>query len=109
MEDLAFRRDEAQSSDQKRNICPGEQDVRRNHRGEVPRVSSRCVDRRIADKQALTAQNAVWERERNANHVNADWHFTAGDARIKLKQLYPLNLGLLARTSAAIPPQHART
>jgi predicted nucleic acid-binding protein len=39
----------------------------------------------IADKL-----NALNEAKRNAAHVTVDWHFTAADARIKLKRLYPV-------------------
>jgi len=37
----------------------------------------------------LIEEIAAWQQERNANHTKADWHFTAKDARIKLKHLYP--------------------
>jgi hypothetical protein len=52
-------------------------------------LTSQCLDRRIPDKQTLITEIAAWEHERNANHANADWHFTTNDARIKLKHLYP--------------------
>jgi hypothetical protein len=35
---------------------------------------------------------AAWEHDRNANHTTANWQFTAPNARIKLKHLYPFNL-----------------
>jgi hypothetical protein len=50
---------------------------------------SQCLDRRIPDKQSLTAEVAAWEAERNKKHTKADWQFTTADARIKLKRLYP--------------------
>jgi len=52
-------------------------------------LTSQCLDRRIPDKQILIDEIAAWEDDRNANHANADWQFTAADARIKLKHLYP--------------------
>lgn len=52
-------------------------------------LSSQCLDRRIADKQTLIDEVAAWERDRNAHHAKADWHFTTDDARVKLKHLYP--------------------
>ena len=52
-------------------------------------LSSQCLDRRIPDKQILVEEVAAWEQDRNANHANANWHFTTPDARIKLKHLYP--------------------
>ncbi len=52
-------------------------------------LSSQCLDRRIPDKQTLVEEIAAWERDRNANHTKANWHFTTPNARIKLKHLYP--------------------
>jgi len=52
-------------------------------------LTSRCLDRRIPDKQTLIDEIAAWEHDRNANHTKADWQFTAKNARIRLKHLYP--------------------
>jgi hypothetical protein len=52
-------------------------------------LSSQCLDRRIPDKQTLIEEVAAWERDRNAHHAKADWHFTTDAARVKLKHLYP--------------------
>jgi hypothetical protein len=52
-------------------------------------LTSQCLDRRIADKQTLVEEIAAWERDRNANHTKANWHFSTSNARIKLKHLYP--------------------
>ena len=52
-------------------------------------LTSQCLNRRIADKQTLIDEIAAWERDRNAKHAKANWHFTTADARIKLKHLYP--------------------
>jgi DDE superfamily endonuclease len=52
-------------------------------------LTSQCLSRRIADKQTLIEEIAAWEHDRNAKHTKANWHFTAADARIKLKRLYP--------------------
>lgn len=49
-----------------------------------------CLDRRIADKATLAEEVAAWETRRNAARVTVDWQFTASDARIKLKRLYPI-------------------
>jgi hypothetical protein len=51
--------------------------------------SSQCLDRRIPDKDSRTNEAAAWKTERNKRHTKADWEFTAADARIKLKRLYP--------------------
>jgi hypothetical protein len=56
---------------------------------ELSVLTIQCLDRRIADKQILTEEVAAWEECRNTKHANADWQFTAADARIKLKRLYP--------------------
>jgi hypothetical protein len=52
-------------------------------------LASQCLDRRIADKLALTKEVAAWEERRNQKHTKADWQFTTADARVKLKRLYP--------------------
>ncbi len=52
-------------------------------------ISSQCLDRRIPDKPTLTKEVAAWVRNRNAHHAKANWHFTTGTARVKLKHLYP--------------------
>ena len=57
---------------------------------ELAILSSQCLDRRIPDKDTLIAEVAAWQNKRNANHTKADWRFTAADARIKLKRLYPV-------------------
>jgi DDE superfamily endonuclease len=56
---------------------------------ELAVLASQCLDRRIPDKQILIRQVAAWDADRNAHHAKADWQFTTGDARIKLKHLYP--------------------
>ena len=56
---------------------------------ELSVLSRQCLDRRIPNKQALIEEVAAWEKNRNKNHTTADWQFTAADARIKLKRLYP--------------------
>jgi hypothetical protein len=56
---------------------------------ELSVLSRQCLDRRIPNKQILIDEVAAWERSRNTHHATADWHFTADDARVKLKRLYP--------------------
>jgi hypothetical protein len=56
---------------------------------ELSVLSGQCLDRRISNKLTLVEEVAAWEDSRNKNHVKADWHFTAADARVKLKRLYP--------------------
>jgi hypothetical protein len=52
-------------------------------------LSRQCLNRRIPDKGALTAEVAAWESRRNTAEAKVDWRFTNEDARIKLKRLYP--------------------
>jgi len=52
-------------------------------------LATQCLDRRIPDKETLNKEVAAWQENRNKHHVKADWQFTTGDARVKLKTLYP--------------------
>ena len=56
---------------------------------ELSVLSSQCLDRRIPDQQVLKEEVEAWEADRNSKHAKADWQFTAADARVKLKRLYP--------------------
>lgn len=49
-----------------------------------------CLDgRRIADRETLARELCAWEQRRNRAGAKVDWRFTADDARVKLKRLYP--------------------
>jgi hypothetical protein len=56
---------------------------------ELSVLGRQCLAERAEDKAALAAQVAAWQRTRNRRHCKVDWRFTAADARIKLKRLYP--------------------
>ena len=56
---------------------------------ELSVLKGQCLDRRIADMATMQAEVAAWERDRNNSLKKIDWQFTASDARIKLKRLYP--------------------
>ena len=56
---------------------------------ELSIFSRQCLSQRIATIEALTTEAAAWEGDRNAKQTGVDWQFTAPDARIKLKRLYP--------------------
>jgi len=56
---------------------------------ELAVLSTQCLDRRIPDKKELTAEVDAWQERRNTHHANANWQFTAADARVKLARLYP--------------------
>jgi hypothetical protein len=52
-------------------------------------LSRQCFRQMIGDKAMLCQQVAAWESDHNAHQKGVDWQFTAADARIKLKRLYP--------------------
>ena len=56
---------------------------------ELSALSTQCLDRRIPDMETMRSEMAAWEQDRNNRQISIDWQFTAGDARIKLKRLYP--------------------
>jgi hypothetical protein len=57
---------------------------------ELSVLARQCLHRRIGDRATLVHEVQAWEVERNAAQVTIDWQFTAADARIKLKRLYPV-------------------
>ena len=52
-------------------------------------LGRQCLDRRIENTETLRHQVGAWEVDRNTRTAKVDWRFTAADARIKLKRLYP--------------------
>jgi len=52
-------------------------------------LGGQCLDRRIAQKEFLVTEVAAWEEHRNQTASSVNWQFTTGDARIKLRTLYP--------------------
>ena len=56
---------------------------------ELNAMTKQCLDRRIDDIHYLSKELSVWKNKRNSNGKTVDWHFTAQDARIKLRSLYP--------------------
>jgi len=57
---------------------------------ELSVLARQCLDRRIQDIATLTHETTCWETRRNAMQVKIRWQFTAADARIKLRRLYPV-------------------
>jgi len=53
-------------------------------------LKRQCLDRRIYDAATLRAEVAAWQHRHNAVDRPIDWRFTTDDARIKLRQLYPV-------------------
>ena len=56
---------------------------------ELGALASQRLDRRVPDTQTLIRQTGAWRDQRNKNPAKADWRFTAADARVKLRRLYP--------------------
>jgi hypothetical protein len=56
---------------------------------ELSVLGRQCLDRRLPDRAALTAEVVAWTVARNAAPTIINWRFTTAEARIKLKRLYP--------------------
>lgn len=61
---------------------------------ELSVLSRQCLSRRIESQHAVAHEVGAWERERNQAHTKVDWQFTTADARVKLKRLYPIIIGI---------------
>jgi len=58
---------------------------------ELSALSVQCLgDRRIPSIDFLNRELLAWHSCRNASQKGVDWQFTASDARIKLKSIYPI-------------------
>jgi transposase len=56
---------------------------------ELSVLSRQCLDRRVPDFESLQAEVTAWQERRDEKGTKIDWRFSAQDARIKLKRLYP--------------------
>ncbi len=56
---------------------------------ELSALTRQCLTRRIPDIETLRNETKIWERRRNGQQKTVDWQFTAEDARIKLRRIYP--------------------
>jgi hypothetical protein len=56
---------------------------------ELSVLQSQCINRRIADINTLRSEVDAWQSARNALSAKTSWRFTTGDARVKLRNLYP--------------------
>ena len=56
---------------------------------ELSVLSRQCLADRIPGRDTLAAATTAWCARRNMEGKPVEWHFTAADARIKLKHLYP--------------------
>ncbi|MCL2138713.1 MAG: IS630 family transposase, partial [Treponema sp.] len=60
---------------------------------ELSALAAQCLGhRRIVDIEILNSELMAWHTNRNHMQKGVDWQFTAEDARIKLKRLYPVIL-----------------
>jgi transposase len=50
---------------------------------------SQCLNRRIDSIEELRDEVAAWQAARDRLEAKVNWQFTAEDARVKLKRLYP--------------------
>ena len=57
---------------------------------ELSFLSRQCLNKRIDLLDVLNKDMLDWEQKRNLMQKIVDWQFTADDARIKLKRLYPI-------------------
>lgn len=56
---------------------------------ELSVLTRQCLNRRLPDAVTLTQEAAAWEQRRNHAQTTIRWQFTAEEARIKLRRLYP--------------------
>jgi len=56
---------------------------------ELSVLHRQCLNRRLEDAAAVMGETTAWQSERNAAQSKVNWQFTAADARVKLRRLYP--------------------
>ncbi len=59
---------------------------------ELSVLATQCLEERMESRERLEKQVAAWETSRNNASCRVNWHFTTEDARVKLKQLYPVTV-----------------
>ena len=52
-------------------------------------LKGQCLKRRIDNIDIVKKEVAAWQKFRNNKNAKVNWQFTAEDARIKLRRLYP--------------------
>ena len=57
-------------------------------------LSRQCLDRRLPDIDTVRSEVNAWTVSRNQAGATVNWRFATEDARIKLKQLYPITAGV---------------
>lgn len=56
---------------------------------ELSAFTKGCLDRRISTIEELQRESIAWYMDRNKRQKGVDWQFSVGDARTRLKHLYP--------------------
>lgn len=56
---------------------------------ELSALDRQCLSQRLASLDMAQRHIAAWTSRRNQQQVTIEWRFTAADACIKLKHLYP--------------------
>jgi hypothetical protein len=56
---------------------------------ELKVLHGQCLNRRIENIETVQKEVIAWQEYRNGLKAKINWRFTAEDARIKLKRLYP--------------------
>jgi hypothetical protein len=56
---------------------------------ELSVLTRQCIGRRFDRAEQMDEEIDAWAKERNHFHCSAQWRFRTGDARIKLRTLYP--------------------
>ncbi len=56
---------------------------------EIGVLRGQCLDRRIGERDVLSAEINAWQRQRNADGARIQWKFTTQKARDKLARAYP--------------------
>lgn len=57
---------------------------------ELSAFTKQCLSRRIGTIEELKAEATAWYHDRNSRQKGIDWQFSVGEARLKLKHLYPV-------------------
>lgn len=57
---------------------------------ELSVFTKECLNRRIGTIEALKSESRKWYLDRNRRQKGIDWQFSIGEARTKLKHLYPI-------------------
>lgn len=52
-------------------------------------LQGQCLKKRMESKEQVEKAANAWQIDRNNKSKGVNWQFTTGDARIKLKRLYP--------------------